>query len=124
LPSDTNYFETQFELTIENDKFSIDLQLDEVPTPFSSEVVLDGICEGELTWTTDEMIFGGYDDCDCFCSCSPFIDCAGNVIFGTYNYTEESDQLLLQYENTFTYEWSEYEVEHYQRVEVKLTLQE
>ena len=70
------------------------------------------------------MTFGGYDDCDCFCFCSPFVDCAGNVIFGTYNYIEEPDQLLLQYENIFTYEWPEYEVEHYQRVEVKLTLQE
>lgn len=124
LPSDTNYYEVSFELIIENDKFSIDLNLDETPIPSSSNISLDGICEGELTWTTDEMTFGGYDDCDCFCFCSPFVDCAGNVIFGTYNYIEEPDQLLLQYENIFTYEWPEYEVEHYQRVEVKLTLQE
>ena len=28
LPSDTNYYEVSFELIIENDKFSIDLNLD------------------------------------------------------------------------------------------------
>ena len=50
-------------------------------------------CFGNLNHKNDTFEFSS-DECACHCDCNPNIDCAGDLILGTYDVVFESDDRL------------------------------
>lgn len=57
----------------------------------------NGNCIGDLTLIgTDSLRFMS-NDCGCWCDCSPFVDCGGNILLGQRSYSFDGVNLKMNY---------------------------
>ena len=76
------------------DSFSISLSITDEVFERTNQL---GSCPGEIIVDGELLTFDS-DHCDCHCQCSPFIDCAGDIILGEYSHQWTGDLLTLNFE--------------------------
>jgi hypothetical protein len=57
-------------------------------------------CNGTVTILANELKFDG-GDCGCWCDCSLFVDCGGDIILGTVQYEWKGDSLIMFQESEY-----------------------
>ena len=69
---------------------------DTIPLDFSIDCTAftHGTCTGQVSISSDTITFesGG---CECWCDCSPFVDCGGDLLLGTRPFSFNGDSLLM-----------------------------
>ena len=53
-----------------------------------------GSCIGNVTVQSDNISFDG-NDCGCWCGCDPLVDCMGDRLLGTKQFSFDGDSLLM-----------------------------
>ncbi len=66
----------------------------EIDFSIACTVFMHGTCTGQISTSSDTITFesGG---CECWCDCSPFIDCGGDLLLGTRPFSFDGDSLLM-----------------------------
>lgn len=92
---DTSLQEWIFDLTVLNDRFIM-------PFDPTSDYLWDigKACSG-IVEVDENQVSLTSNDCDCWCDCSPYIDCAGHPLLGRYTLESQDQNWFLSFEENY-----------------------